>query len=326
MEASPTPGKALPAANSLRDAMPGAGHLVHMPSHIDVLVGDYDAAVLANQRAVQADGEYVKMRGSLNFYTLYRVHNYHFIVYAAMFDAQSELAFEAAEELVRQIPAEMLEEIPDFLEAFVPTPYHVYVRFGRWDEILELPEPAADLFVTRAVWHYARALAFASTGRVEEAVAEKKAFDSAIETIPETRLLFNNSSRSILSVAEAMIDGEIEYRRGNFDVAFEHLREAVRRDDKLNYDEPWGWMQPARHSLGALLLEQERAQEAEEVYRADLKRHPSNAWSLHGLAESLEQQGKTEAAAKVRNEFDTACSRADVGIKASCYCAQSAME
>ena len=123
-----------------------------------------------------------------------------------------------------------------------------------------------------------------------------------------------------------MIDGEIEYRRGNFDAAFEDLREAVRRDDALNYDEPWGWMQPARHSLGALLLEQGHVQEAEQVYRADLKRHPNNAWSLHGLAECLEREGKDAEAAQIRAQFTNACSRSDIGIKASCYCRVGATE
>ncbi len=326
MEASPHPEKALPAANRLREAMPGAGHLVHMPSHIDVLVGDYHAAIVANQKAIAADMQYVSKRGALNFYTLYRIHNYHFLVYAAMFDGQNQLAQSAADELVTQIPVELLVSMPDFVEAFVPTPLHVMVRFGHWEKILKQPKPADDLLVTRAVWHYARALALASTGKVAEAEAEKAAFDAALAAVPETRLLFNNACKSILSVAEAMIDGEIAYRKEAFEAAFKHLREAVARDDALNYDEPWGWMQPARHSLGALLLEQGRVKEAEKVYRADLKRHPNNVWSLHGLAECLDRIQKKEEARKVRLKFGEACSRADVDIKASCYCRLSARQ
>lgn len=326
MEASPDPAVALPAADRLRDAMPGAGHLVHMPSHIYVLTGDYGTAIDVNQDGVAADAEYLRMRGPLNFYTLYRIHNYHFIVYAAMFDAQRELALEASREMVEQIPAEMLVEFPDFLESFVPTPLHIMVRFGMWAEILAEPQPPADLPVTLTVWHYARALAFASTGHVDEAEAERRAFDDALAAIPESRLLFNNSSAAILGVADAMIDGELKYRRGNFEAAFDDLREAVQRDDALNYDEPWGWMQPARHSLGALLLEQGRLAEAEEVYRADLKRHPNNAWSLHGLAECLARQGKIEEASQIEAQFTQACTRSDVGIKASCYCRLGATE
>ncbi|NNE43512.1 MAG: tetratricopeptide repeat protein [Gemmatimonadetes bacterium] len=326
MEASPEPSLALPAANRLRESMPGAGHLVHMPSHIDVLVGDYEASIIANQKALEADAEYVKSAGVMNFYTLYRIHNFHFIVYSAMFDAQSELAMTTARELVRQIPAEMLEEMPDFVEAFVPTPLHVLVRFGRWEEILAEPAPPEDYYVTRAVRHYARGLAFAATGRVEEAEAEREAFAVAQALVPETRILFNNTGSDILLVAEAMLAGEVEYRRGNLDAAFRHLREAVRRDDALNYDEPWGWMQPARHALGALLLEQGRVEEAGEVFRADLRRHPKNAWALHGLEECLRRSGKESDADSVRAQLGAATVRADVRIKASCYCRLDALE
>ena len=324
MEASPNPEKALPAANRLRELLPGSGHLVHMPSHIDVLVGDYQAAIIANQKGIAADLEYVKKRGAVNFYTLYRIHNYHFIVYAAMFDGQSKLAEETARELERQIPKELLASIPDFVEAFLPTRLHVLVRFGRWDDILQEPAPAKDLYVSKTVWHYARSLAFAATNRVKEAELEKEKFDGAYAAIPESRYLFQNSARSILKVADAMIDGEIAYRKGHIEKGFAHLRRAVTLDDSLNYDEPWGWMQPARHALGALLLEQGQVEEAERVYRADLKRHPKNAWALHGLAECLERNKKD--ATKVRDELDKACRRTDVDIKASCYCRLSAQE
>jgi tetratricopeptide (TPR) repeat protein len=320
MEASPTPEKALPAADRLRGAMPGAGHLVHMPSHIDVVLGHYGEAIAANQRAIAADAEFLRREGALNNYTLYRVHNYHFLVYGAMFDGRSDLALEAARNLVRQIPPEMLTAQRDFLDAFVPTPLHVLVRFGRWEEILAEPEPAADLPVTRSIWHYARALAFATTGRVAQAEAEYEAFRRTRATVPETSVLFNNSSRDILGVAEAMAAGEIAYRKRELDVAFRHLREAVRRDDALNYDEPWGWMQPARHALGALLLEQGQLTEAEQVYQADLKRHPNNVWALHGLAECAQRQGRADDAARIRALFQQAAARSDIDIDRSCFC------
>jgi tetratricopeptide (TPR) repeat protein len=134
----------------------------------------------------------------------------------------------------------------------------------------------------------------------------------------------NNTVRDILEVARCMVAGEVEYRRGNFDVAFEHLREAVHRDDALRYDEPWGWVQPVRHALGALLLEQKRYADAEAVYRADLERHPSNGWSLHGLAECLRMQGRVDEAAKTRAEFERAWQRSDIELKASCFCARGA--
>ncbi len=319
MEASPTPEKALAAANRLRDAMPGAGHLVHMPSHIDALLGNYDSVITTNQEAIVADGEFLQREGAHNFYTFYRVHNYHFLVYGAMFDGRSELALRTARELVKQVPEEMLKQQTDFLDAFIPTALHVLIRFGRWEAILAEPEPAAYLPMTRSLWHYARALAYAATGRVELAQAEQEAFRKVRAKVPETSVLFNNTSQDILGVAEAMMAGEIAYRQGKSDMAFQHLREAVRRDDALNYDEPWAWMQPARHALGALLLEQGHVAEAESVYRADLRRHPHNAWALQGLAESLERQGNASAAA-IQKQFEEATKRADVNIDRSCYC------
>lgn len=320
MEASPQPEKALPAANRLQDRVPGAGHLVHMPSHIYVLLGGYDNVISANQQAIEADREFLEAEGPYNFYTLYRVHNYHFLVYGAMFDGQRDLAMQAARDLVKTIPEDYLKAQTDFLDAFIPTPLHVMVRFGMWDEILDEPEAPEYLPVTRAIRRYARAVAYAATGRVDEAEAEQQAFMEEKARVPETSFLFQNASLDILGVAEKMIAGEIAYRRGEFDAAFDHLREAVKRDDGLNYDEPWGWMQPARHALGALLLEQGHFDEAANVYRADLDRHPNNPWALHGLAECLDHQGQREAATMLRQQLTTATKRADVKIDRSCFC------
>jgi tetratricopeptide (TPR) repeat protein len=326
MEASPTPEKALPAANRLRNAMPGLGHLLHMPTHIDVLVGDYPAVIDSNQRAIDADKKFLRREGPNNFYTLYRMHNYHFVVYGAMFDGQKELALQAARNLVQQAPEAVLREQTLFLDAMTATPLHVLVRFGEWEQILAEPEPADYLPAARALRHYARALAYAATGRVEQAESEQKQFDEASQSVSEESRLFQNTARDIHGVAGAMLRGEVAYRKGEFEKAFEHLREAVRRDDALNYDEPWGWMQPARHALGALLLERGQFAEAEEVYRADLKRHPKNPWALHGLAECLAKQNKTVEAAECRSQFQTAAKRADVTIDRSCYCRLSAQE
>ena len=320
IEASPNPEKGLPAANRLRDAMPGAGHLVHMPSHIDVLVGDYDEVIAVNQRAIAADKEFLSREGAHNLYTLYRVHNYHFLVYGAMFDGQSELALSTARQIREQIPEDMLREWTDYVDAFIPTPLHVLVRFGRWEDILREPEPDSFLPMTRSIWHYARAIAYSTTGRVEPAEREQEAFRRTYAMVPETSTLFKNTSRDILGVAERMMAGEIDYRKGEYETAFLHLREAVRRDDSLNYDEPWGWMQPARHALGALLLEQGRLTEAEHVYREDLKRHPNNVWALQGLGECLNKQGKSQEAIAIRAKFEAACERSDVKVDRSCYC------
>ncbi len=320
MEASPTPEKALPAANRLQDMMPEAGHLVHMPSHIYVLVGDYDSVIAVNQHAIEADNEFLAKEGPYNFYSLYRVHNYHFVVYGAMFDGQQKLAMQTARDLVKTVPEDMVKAQSDFLDAFMPTPLHVMVRFGQWEEILAEPEAPEYLPVSRSIRHYARALAYAATGRVQQAEAEQQAFLEEKQRVPETSFLFQNESLKILSVAEAMVAGEIAYRRGDHEQAFAHLREAVQRDDALNYDEPWGWMQPARHALGALLLEQGHFDEASAVYRTDLKRHPKNPWALHGLAECLDHKGQPEAAAMLRQQLTAATKRADVKIDRSCFC------
>ena len=320
MEASPSPQVALPAANRLRNAMPGVGHLIHMPTHIDVLLGDYAQVIQSNQRAIEADIQFLRREGAENFYTLYRIHNYHFLVYGAMFDGQSEVALRAARQLVEQVPETMLRGQTDLLDAFVPTPLHVLVRFGRWEDILQEEEPADYLPVTRSIWHYARGLAYAATGRVDQAEAEQQSFAEVRELVPDTSFLFQNASQNILGVAEAMLAGEIAYRQGHIERAFQHLREAVVRDDALHYDEPWGWMQPSRHALGALLLEQGRHREAEGVYRTDLEKHPHNPWALHGLGESLAAQGRSEEAAFEREKFRAAVKRSDVTIDRSCYC------
>ena len=334
MEMSPHPERALKAGDTLVDLIPDAGHLVHMATHIDVLCGHYQNVVARNHAAVVADLKYLEREGPANFYTMYRCHNYHFKAYGAMFLGQYGPAADAADEMVATLPAGLgTDELPmaDWLEGFVPVKQHVLIRFGRWDEILdqEFPDDADLYCVTTAMMRYARAVAYASTGRVAEAEQEQQAFYAARDRVPESRMLFNNTCLDILAVAEAMMTGEVEYRRGNFDEAFGHLGRAVELDDNLPYDEPWGWMQPTRHALGALLLEQGRLDEAEAAYRADLgldgqlRRacwHPDNVWSLHGLHECLTRRGETVEASHVKQRLDVAMARADVPIESSCYC------
>ncbi|MFG1935181.1 tetratricopeptide repeat protein [Mycobacterium sp. NPDC048908] len=335
MEMSGTPEEALPAADLLRGLVPDAGHLEHMPSHIDVLCGNYRDSVVANQAAVQADHQFVQREGPLNFYSLYRAHNLHFIVYSAMFEGNSRAAFDAAEELAAQLTPELLaiESPPmaDWLEAFVPLKVHVWVRFGRWDELIALPLPQdVQLYCsTTATIHYGRGVAHAAKGQLPQAHAERLAFAEAYARIPETRYLFNNTARDILAIAGEMLDGEIDYREGRFDDAFAHLRRAIELDDTLPYDEPWGWMQPTRHAYGALLLEQGRVEEAAQVYAADLGldptlarpcQHPGNVWSLHGYHECLQRLGRTAEAAIIGQRLQLLEARADVPILASCAC------
>jgi tetratricopeptide (TPR) repeat protein len=335
MEMSGTPQNALPAADLLRGLVPDAGHLEHMPSHIDVLCGNYRDSVVSNLSAVQADRRFVEREGPLNFYSLYRAHNLHFIVYSAMFEGNSRAAIDAADELAGQLTPELLaiESPPmaDWLEAFVPLRVHVLVRFGRWDELIAQPLPDdLELYCsTVATIHYGRGVAHASKGQLPQARAEREAFATAYARIPDSRYLFNNTVHDILAIAGAMLDGEIGYRDGRFDDAFAHLRRAIDLDDALPYDEPWGWMQPTRHAYGALLLEQGRVEEAAKVYAADLGlhptlarpcQHPRNVWSLHGYHECLQRLGRTDEAEIIGQQLELLQARADVPILASCAC------
>lgn len=335
LEMSPYPERALRAGDILRDLVPDAGHLRHMPSHIDVLCGDYRGAMITNQRAIEADSLYLAKEGPINFYTLYRSHNYHFKLYSAMFLGQYQPALEAAEQLAETIKEDLLRvETPpmaDWLESFVSMKAHVQIRFGKWQDILATPLPQDPTLycVTTAMLHYAKGVAFAACGQVANAETEHHLFLEAWARVPDTRYLFNNKCNDILAVAAGMLRGEIEYRKGNFDEAFAHLREAQSLDDHLPYDEPWGWMQPVRHALGALLLEQGRVEEALHAYRADLgldntlsraSWHLDNVWSLHGYVECLKRLGRDGEAAAAQVRLNLAMARADVEISASCFC------
>jgi len=319
-EASPTPERAVASADRLRNMVPAAGHLVHMPGHIYIRMGRYADAVVANQKAIAADLRYVEQTGRHGFYDMYRAHNYHFLAYAAMFEGRKEVAMQAANDMVAQVPLELVRQYPDFLDAFIAVPVHVMVRFGLWDDILAMPQPPADLEVTTAFWRYGRTIALSVLGRTDEAAKEMELFKQAADAVPESRLVGNNTAQVVLQIGLPMAEGELEYRRGNYDRAFELLRTAVKNDDELKYDEPWGWMQPARHSLGALLVEQGHYKEAEAVYREDLKIHPDNGWSLHGLAECLRKTGREKEADEVGAKYRESWARSDVMIKGSCYC------
>ncbi|WP_170330659.1 tetratricopeptide repeat protein [Ruegeria arenilitoris] len=341
MEMSPTPEKALKAGDILRALVPDAGHLVHMPTHIDVLCGHYHNVVYWNEKASEADLKYYEREGAFNIYTGYRQHDYHFAIYGALFLGQMEPALRANKGLWATTPEEMLRiESPpmaDYFESYMSMGPHILIRFGRWDEAkaLELPSDP-DLYLTlTATTHYARAIAHAATNQVAEAEAEEQKFLAAKDRVPETRLMHNNRVVDLLEIAREMLRGEIEYRKGNYVAAYAHLRRSVELDDTLPYDEPWGWMQPTRHALGALLFEQGHVDEAEAVYREDLglggslsraSIHPDNVWSLKGLHDCLKARGETLEIKQIRQRLDLALARADRAVGASCFCAQAAMK
>ncbi|MFI7245274.1 tetratricopeptide repeat protein [Streptomyces qinglanensis] len=340
MEMSSAPEQALTVADRLRDLVPDAGHLQHMPTHLDVLCGDYSRVVSSNTRAVEADEKFVTRSGPVNFYTLYRCHNYHFKIYGSMFLGQRAVALQTCSELEAAVPEELLRvEVPpmaDWLEGLLPMRMHVLIRFGMWQDIIdtELPRNSELYCVTTAMMLYAKAVAHAASGQVEVAETQRELFREAVERVPESRMLFNNTCQDILAVAAAMLEGEVEYRKGNTDDAYAALRRSIELDDSLPYDEPWGWMQPTRHAYGALLLEQGHIDEAEAVYRADLgldgtiprsQQHPGNVWSLHGYHECLARQDRTGEAAIIEQQLRLAQARADIPVDASCFCRLSAV-
>ncbi|WP_226484368.1 hypothetical protein [Streptomyces parvulus] len=335
MEMSATPEAALSVADRLRGLVPDAGHLLHMPSHLEVLCGDYRRVVSDNSAAIAADEKYRARAGAMNFYTLYRMHNYHFRIYGAMFLGQYRVALDTAAALEASVPEELLRvqspPMADWLEGFLAMRVHVLIRFGRWADALALPMPADRVLycVSTAMLHYARGVALSATGRTAEAEAERVLFRDAVARVPDTRMLFNNTCADILAIASAMLDGELEYRKGDYAAAFAALERSIALDDALPYDEPWGWMQPTRHAYGALLLEQGRDAEAEAVYRADLGlddtlprplQHPGNVWALHGLHECLVRLDRPREARIVARQLRLATALADVPVEASCYC------
>ena len=360
LELSPFPERALPAADVLRTRMPGLGHLVHMPSHIDAWVGQWKEAIECNIAAVEADDKYVELTGNESqFYKFYRMHNHHFVVWCAMFDGQYETALKYARKAVDTLPvgdenggvkfmlAGIIPMGAIFLESYVTMPWHVMIRFGKWEEIINEPMyDDKDAFpATIATQHYARGVAFASMGLVPEAEAEQALFKEALQNPALVgRMMHNNfmyqdpnEGPSILNVNASILEAEIEYRRQylakmdgkehDFTAAFEELRRGVDLSLNLAYNEPWGQMQPVRHILGALLLEQGHIDEAEQVYRDDISLWKDNMWGLLGLKLCLEAKGDTTGELeKVTKLFTERSSRADIIPTRTCYCAQQVVK
>ncbi|ERP95798.1 hypothetical protein Q669_29970 [Labrenzia sp. C1B10] len=331
MEMSPHPERALRHGDRLKDLVPDAGHLVHMGTHIDVLCGDYQNVLYRNLAAAKVDDKFKAYAGPANFYALYRIHNLHFAFYGAMFLGRKGAAVEAVERLRGEVPDEVVRSYPDVFETFVAAAPHVYIRFGMWSEILELDQPVdKELYVTtNALIYYAKAIALANLGRHDEAQSAMADFTAAYAQVPDSRMLFNNTARDVLAVAEEMMKGEVAFKAGRKEEGLAHLRTAVDLDDGLQYEEPWSWPQPTRHALGALLMEAGKYEEAEAVYRADLgldgklprpSQHPRNVWALHGLHECLVRRSEKVELPHVKLLLDQAIARADIPIRASCLC------
>ena len=321
-EASDHPERAEAFADKLGPMFPAAGHLVHMPGHTYMRVGRYHDAILANERATAADDSYVAQCHAQGVYPIgYVPHNHHFLWAAAGFAGNSEQALRSAANTESHVAHELLREpgVGPFLQMYEVQPLYAMVRFGKWQQILDTPAPPKDLAFPTALWHYARGRALTALGRLDDAGAELAVL-TAIAASPELAKVGNvgfNAGTSILQVAIETLSGELEARRGNVDAALRHLEAGVKLEDNLAYNEPADWNYPVRQSLGAVLLAAGKSHEADLVYREDLRRNPANGWSLFGLAQSLEAQGRRGEAAVAREKFDRAWRWADVTLTAS---------
>ena len=337
MEMSPHPEAALVTGDRLREVSPDMGHLVHMPTHIDIQCGHYRDAMHWNQKAIVADRKFYDRAGPMNFYSGYRIHNYHFAAYGAMFLGQYAPAIAAADELIETMPEAFLRipspPMADFFEGYVSIRQHVLIRFGKWHEIIAQDLPAdRDLYCnTVAMMHYAKGVAHAALGEVRGGGGRAGAVPRGRATraqVPATSTTC--PACSCWPSPSRCWRARSPIAAASYDAAFARLRAAIALEDDLPYDEPWGWMQPVRHALGALLLEQGRAAEAEAVYREDLglggalpraQIHPDNLWALRGLLDCLERRGETAEAALIRQRVDFAAARADMPVAVSCFCA-----
>ncbi len=318
------PERGLEAARQLERAVPGAGHLVHMPSHIYLNLGMYHEATAANQRAVASDRDYLVQCHAQGLYPVnYASHNLHFLWAAATQEGRSALAIETAERIAARLAGEHAEELrgetAGTAQHFWITPLYARVRFGRWDEVMATPEPPADFLYPRGVWHYARGLASVRTGRLDDAGVHLEKLSAVIADPALEGVTFwdMNLLTDLLGVARHVLAAELAAARGDFATAIAELEAGVAAEDALNYDDPPDWHHPVRQVLGAVLLAAGRPADAERVYREDLERQPHNGWSLHGLAASLEARGETTAAAAAAARFAEAWRHADVELTAS---------
>jgi tetratricopeptide (TPR) repeat protein len=321
VEASKDPDRGAPSADKLGGLAPGAGHLVHMPSHIYIRVGRYQDAVTANERAILADEDYITQCRAQGIYpAAYYPHNIHMLWAALTMEGRRDEAMEAARKVAAKMDDHMLHtEGFAFGHLLRTIPMVSMARFGQWDDALREPQPSDEYPFIKGMWHYVRGLAHLGKDNPDAAEPELKAL-RAIAANPELgkmKIFDQNALSNLLEIATSILAGELASKRGDFKAAVAHLRQGIQLEDNLIYSEPPDWYLPVRHSLGAVLLEAGRAPEAERVYREDLARHRNNGWSLYGLTKALEAQGKSSEAAEVRAQFQKAWSRANVKLTAS---------
>jgi tetratricopeptide (TPR) repeat protein len=315
-EPTDTPERAEAEADRLLPLMPGAGHIVHMPAHIYQRVGRHADVIKANELAAKADEDYIAQCRAQGLYPLaYYPHNLHFIWMGASAIGRGALALQSARKLAGQVPAEALSTVP-ILQGFLVVPYWAMVRFGQWDAILADAGPKHATPFTRGAFSYARAMAFIAKDRLADAEQELgRLRDFAKDPALKGQTTFSsNQGAAILRIAPEVVAGELAAKRKEWDRALLHLDRAVRFEDSLIYQEPADWHAPVRQTLGAVLLEAGRADEAEAVFWEDLRKNPENGWALFGLAQAQEAQGKNDQAAATRARFAKAFKDADVKL------------
>jgi tetratricopeptide (TPR) repeat protein len=319
VEMSPTPGRALPAANRLAGLAPNAGHLVHMPSHIYMRVGRYHDATELNRRAIAVDRAYIEAEKPTGIYpSMYYVHNMHMAWSAMSFEGRSKEAIRMGRTVADHVPVEHVRQMPP-MEFFLPVPYFALARFGKWEEILREPAPPPDLRYTTGMWHYARGVALAAKGRPEEVIAERDSLAAIAAATPPDAMAGLNSAAALLRLATDALDGESAMRAGHYEEAIARFRSAVAKEDSLHYDEPPAWYYPVRQSLGLVLIKAGKPADAEAVYREDLKKNPGNGWSLYGLADALSARGRVTEAVAAKRRFRRAWVGADVKLSSSVF-------
>jgi tetratricopeptide (TPR) repeat protein len=320
VEGSDHPERGEAAADRLRNFAPGLGHLTHMPTHIDIRRGRWQQAVIASEKAIEADRIYQQIVTDPGYYRSFMIHDNHMLAYAAAMQGQSQKATQTIQEMLAGIPDEYIAHDVNGVDFFFAMPYELALRFGRWDAMLAEPAPRPYFPVATALWHFGRGVAYAAQHQLGEAKFEQALFSSARQSVPPGARFLDNDAAKMFDIAAGVLDGEILYREGKVEEALAKLREAVRGEDRLRYGEPPEWVQPVRHVLGATLMDAGRYAEAETVYREDLVRHPENGWSLFGLSQSLRKQKKNAEAAAVAARFNTVWQYADIKLTASCLC------
>ena len=321
VEASAEPARAMASAELLRDLVPAAGHLVHMPAHIFIRTGRYHDAVVANERAIAADSSYITQCHAQGMYPVtYVPHNHHFLSAAATFGGNSEKALMAAQHMAMNQDRQLMRK-PGYgtLQHYMMIPLYAMIKFGKWEDILKEAAPDSDLLYPRGVWHFSRGMAYTRTNQLDKVAQELEKLKriAADSSLMKVTIWDINTTFDLLQIATAMLSGELAAQHRDFATAIKHLQRAVALEDNLTYDEPPPWYTPARHNLGAVLLEAGRAVEAQKVYEADLQKYPENGWALFGLQQSLLAQKKNAEAAAAKKRLDQAWAGADVTLASS---------